>query len=66
MSFKQLSQGKIFVSTNETLNKDSVTEAIPLRSSHIILTEVQFSDRTEAFRNKTKKVKRNFTFRYHQ
>ena len=46
----------MFVSTNETLNKDC-NRGYPTALVHKILTEVQFSDRTEALRNKTKKVK---------
>ena len=45
---------RTFINTNETLNKDSVTVAI--------LTEVQFSDTTEALRNKTKNAKEILPF----
>ena len=57
-----LSQSRwIFVSTNETLNKDC-NRGYPTALVHKILTEVQFSNRTEALRNKTKKVKEILPF----
>ena len=47
---------RIFVNTNETLNKDC-NRGYPTTLVHKILTEVQFFDRTEALHNKTKKAK---------
>ena len=60
-SFKnQLSQ-RISINTNEILSRESVTEA-PTALVHNILAEVQFSYRTEAHRNKTKKAKEVLSF----
>lgn len=50
--------------TNETLNR-LCNRSYPPTFVHKILTEVKFSDRTEAFRNKTKKAKENLTVCYH-
>ena len=57
MSFKnQLSQ-LIFFKYKRCFEQSLCNRGYPTAVIHKILTEVQFSDRTEALRNKTKKAK---------
>ena len=61
MSFYQLSQGE-FCKYKQDFGQRLCNRGYPTALVHKILTEVQFSDRTEALRNKTKKLKEILPF----
>jgi len=62
MTFKnRLNQKESLINTNKILSKDC-NRGYPMALIHKILTEVQFSDRTEALCNKKQKAKEILLF----
>ena len=61
MLFNQLSQGE-FCKYKQDFEQRLCNRGYPTALVHKILTEVQFSDRTEALRNKTKNAKEILPF----